>query len=54
MSMMKDTENNLTRKGKRQQLRYLTHSARLQETLPSYMSRVTIVIISVTVCAFIG
>ncbi len=54
MSMMKDTENNLTRKGKRQQLRYLTHSARLQETLPSYMSRVTIVVISVTVCAFIG
>ncbi len=54
MSMMKDTENNLTRKGKRQQLRYLTHLARLQETLPSYMSRVTIVVISVTVCAFIG
>lgn len=54
MSMMKDTGNSLTRKGKRRQLRYLTHSARLQETLPSYMSRVTIVIISITVCAFIG
>lgn len=54
MTMMKDRGNNLTRKGKRQQLRYLTHSARLQETLPSYMSRVTIVIISASVCVFIG
>lgn len=54
MSLFKETENRLIRKGKRQQLRYLTHSARLQETLPSYMSRVTIVVVSVTVVAFIG
>lgn len=54
MSIIKDTENTLTRKGKRQQLRYLTHSARLQETLPSYMSRVTIMVVSATVITFIG
>lgn len=54
MPIMKDAGNNVTRKGKRRQLGYLTHSARLQETLPSYMSRVTIIIISITVCVFIG
>ncbi len=54
MSIIKDTENSLTRKGKRQQLRYLTHSARLQETLPSYMARVTIVVVSATVVVFFG
>ncbi len=53
MSFMKDAENSLTQKGKRSQLRYLSHSARLQETLPSHMARVTIFSISLTVCAFI-
>lgn len=53
MSFMKDAENGLTKKGKRDQLRYLSHSARLQETLPSHMARATIVVISATVCAFV-
>jgi HlyD family secretion protein/adhesin transport system membrane fusion protein len=51
---MKDIENGFTKKGERQQLRYLTHSARLQETLPSHMARVTIVLISITVFGFIA
>lgn len=54
MSIIKDIENIFTKKGERQQLRYLTHSARLQETLPSHMARATILMISITVISFIG
>ena len=54
MPMMKDTRNILTKKGKRQQLNYLSHSARLQETLPSHMARATTIMISITVFAFVG
>lgn len=54
MSVIKNIENDITKKGKRQQLRYLTHSARLQETLPSHMARMTIVLVSITVFGFIA
>lgn len=54
MSVIKNAQNSLTRKGSRNQLRYLTHSARLEETLPAHMARVTIVVISMTVCVFIS
>lgn len=54
MSIIKDIENIFTKKGERQQLRYLTHSARLQETLPSHMARATILMISITIISFIG
>lgn len=42
---MKLAARGLTHSGRCNQLRYLSHSARLQETLPSHMARVTIVMI---------
>lgn len=54
MSKAKITMGRLTKKGQREQLRYLSHSARLQETLPSHMAKVTIVAISFTVVSFVS
>lgn len=44
----------LTKKGQRSQLRYLSHSARLEETLPSHMAKLTIMAVSLTVTCFIS
>lgn len=54
MPMMKHIGNSVTKRGKRDQLRYLSHSVRLQESLPTHMARLTLGVISLTVFAFIG